>query len=67
MPNTKKLIRVPSMCAKFGDCSPSTIWRRVNDGSIPRPTKIGGMTVWDEAEVDERIAAKFAARDARAA
>ena len=67
MSNPKKLIRIPGMCAKFGGCSPSTIWRRCADGSIPKPTKIGGMTVWDEDEVDERIEAKLAERDEPAA
>ena len=51
------------MCAKFGGCSPSTIWRRVADGSIPAPAKIGGMTIWDEDEVDAMIEAKLAERD----
>ena len=63
MTNRKKMIRIPGMCAKFGGCSPSTIWRRVNDDSIPKPMKIGGMTVWDEDEVDERINTKLAERD----
>jgi predicted DNA-binding transcriptional regulator AlpA len=35
----------------------------VADHSIPRPTKFGGMTVWDEDEVDECIEAKLAERD----
>ena len=29
---------------------------------MPKPTKIGGMTVWDEAEVDAVIEAKLAER-----
>ena len=63
MTNRKKMIRIPGMCAKFGGCSPSTIWRRVADGSIPAPAKIGGMTIWDEDEVDAMIEAKLAERD----
>ncbi len=63
MTNRKKMIRIPGMCAKFGGCSPSTIWRRVADGSIPAPAKIGGMTLWDEDEVDAVIEAKLAERD----
>ena len=58
-----RMIRVPGMCAKLGGCHPSTIWRRVADGSLPKPTKIGGMTLWDEGEVDECIAAALAERD----
>jgi len=63
MPNSKRLIRIPDMCAKFAGCNPSTIWRRVNDGTLPKPTKIGGMTLWDEGEVDECIEAALAERD----
>ena len=63
MTNPKRMIRVPRMCAKLGGCHPSTIWRRVADGSLPRPTKIGGITIWDEEEVDGRIEAKLAERD----
>ena len=60
MSNPKRLIRLPGMCAKFGGCSPSTIWRRVADGTISKPTKFGGMTLWDEDVVDEGIAAEQA-------
>ena len=56
------MIRVPGMCAKIGGCSPSTIWRRVADGTLPKPTKIGGLTIWCEAEVDAVIEAALAAR-----
>ena len=67
MTNRKRMIRIPGMCAKFGGCTPSTIWRRVNDGGIPKPTKIGGMTIWDEDEVDGVIEAALAKRDTEAA
>jgi predicted DNA-binding transcriptional regulator AlpA len=39
----------------MGECSASTVWRRVQDGTLPKPHKIGGMTVWNENEVDERL------------
>ena len=54
MTNRKKMIRIPGMCAKFGGCSPSTIWRRVADGSIPAPAKIGGMTILVAAPTSPR-------------
>ena len=62
MTNRKQMIRVQGMCAKLGGCSPSTIWRRVADRTLPKPTKIGGMTMWDESEVDAAIEAALAAR-----
>ncbi len=60
---TRKLIRVNPLCQKLGGVSTTTVWRRVNDGTLPKPTKIGGLTVWDEGEVDERIEAMLAKRD----
>lgn len=35
---------------------PSTIWRKVKDGSFPQPIKIGGSTRWHRSEVEEHIA-----------
>jgi predicted DNA-binding transcriptional regulator AlpA len=67
MSNPKKLIRLPDMCVKYGGCNPSTIWRRVADGTISRPIKVGGMTVWDENEEDRRIEAKFSENEPEAA
>jgi predicted DNA-binding transcriptional regulator AlpA len=32
-------------------CSKSTFWRRVEDGTIPRPIKIGGTSRWPTSEI----------------
>jgi predicted DNA-binding transcriptional regulator AlpA len=32
-------------------CSKATFWRRVADGTIPRPIKIGGMSRWPKSEI----------------
>ena len=32
-------------------CSVPTFWRRVADGTIPRPVKIGGMSRWPRSEI----------------
>jgi predicted DNA-binding transcriptional regulator AlpA len=32
-------------------CSKATFWRRVADGTIPRPIKIGGMSRWLKSEI----------------
>ena len=32
-------------------CSKATFWRRVADGTIPRPVKIGGMSRWPRSEI----------------
>lgn len=32
-------------------CSKATFWRRVADGTIPRPIRIGGMSRWPQSEI----------------
>jgi len=41
--------------AKMFDGSPSTVWRRVADGTLPKPGRIGGMTRWSRAEIEAVI------------
>ena len=48
--NGPVLLDVKAVAALF-QASPSTIWRRVNDGTIPRPVRIGGMTRWARDEI----------------
>ncbi len=31
--------------------SVATFWRRVADGTIPKPVKLGGLSRWPESEV----------------
>ena len=45
-------------------CSKSTFWRRVADGTIPRPVKIGGMSRWLQSEIKAVIEQAIAQRDA---
>lgn len=41
--------------AKILGCSRATFWRRVKDGTIPKPTRIGGMTRWPASEIQAVI------------
>ena len=43
--------------------SPATIWRRVNDGTISQPVRIGGMTRWVRDEIDAVIDCAKAQRE----
>ena len=45
-------------------CSKSTLWRRVADGTIPRPVKVGGMSRWLQSEIKGVIEQAIAQRDA---
>lgn len=49
-PYLDQLIR-DEAAAKMLGCSKSTFWRRVGDGTIPRPVKIGGMSRWPRSEI----------------
>lgn len=44
------LIRDTDAAALLG-CSKATFWRRVADGTIPAPVRIGGMTRWPRSEI----------------
>ncbi len=56
------LLDVKSVAALL-QSSPATIWRLVNDGTMPRPVRIGGMTRWARDEIDAVIDRAKAVRD----
>lgn len=44
-------VSVNIVCALFG-CSPATVWRRVRDGVLPSPHKLGKRTTrWNVGEL----------------
>lgn len=54
MNNIDPLIRDKDASAMMG-CSVSTFWRRVGDGTIRPPVKIGGMSRWPQSEIQAVI------------
>jgi predicted DNA-binding transcriptional regulator AlpA len=38
------------------NCSDATVWRRVNDGILPQPTRLGRMTFWNVGELRKALA-----------
>lgn len=46
----------------FG-CSRATVWRRVADGTLPKPVRIGGMTRFIVVEIEAVLDRAKAARD----
>ncbi len=63
MQNTDPLIRDKEGAAILG-CSVPTFWRRVADGTIKRPVKIGGMSRWPLSEIEAVIDRAKAQREA---
>jgi len=50
-----KLINDRELAARLST-SVSSIWRWVKTGAIPQPLRIGGMSRWTEADVDNILA-----------
>lgn len=56
-----KLLRGRDVAAKLGYRSLTSIYAAVNDGTLPRPVRIGPRaTAWPEHEVDQVIGARIA-------
>lgn len=49
--------------AAFLAISLPTFWRRVADGTIPQPVKIGNLSRWPESDIASVIASAKAGRD----
>ena len=47
--------------------SRTSVWRRVADGTLPKPIRIGGLTRWSRAEIMALIERALAERDVEAA
>ncbi|MDQ2089754.1 helix-turn-helix transcriptional regulator [Marimonas arenosa] len=57
-----RLVRDSEAAGILG-CSKATFWRRVADGTIPKPLKIGGMSRWPTSEIFAVIEAAKAQRE----
>ncbi|WP_137111125.1 AlpA family transcriptional regulator [Rhodobacter sp. SY28-1] len=48
--------------ARILQISVPTFWRRVADGTVPKPVKLGGLSRWPESEILAVIEQAKAAR-----
>lgn len=63
MNNKVSIIKLSEVIARTG-LSRSSIYRRINEGSFPRPISLGGKAVgWIEAEVQQWIQDRISERD----
>jgi excisionase family DNA binding protein len=51
MPTANQFLTVHEVAAMFG-VSRATIWRRVQDGTLPQPVKIGRATRFSQSEIE---------------
>lgn len=61
MIDPRSLLTVQETATMMG-LSVSSIWRRVSDGTLPEPIRIGGATRWVRDELLEVISAAQAKR-----
>lgn len=62
MVQTEKLLRDREAAEMLG-CSRATFWRRVADGIVSKPVKIGGTSRWPQSEIEAVVDAAKASRD----
>ena len=60
---SRKFSDVRAVAVRY-DCHPSSVWRWVVQEKLPKPIRIGGITRWIDAELDEHDARVIAERDA---
>lgn len=61
----ERLLRLPEVRARTG-MGTTTVYRRMTEGTFPRPVEIGGGRVaWPETQIDAWIAAQIAASSAK--
>ena len=53
--------------AEILGCSRTTIWRRVADGTLSKPVKIGGLSRFVLSEINATVESAMAARNGEAA
>jgi len=58
------LLRDRDVCALLG-CSRATMWRRVKDGTLPQPVRLGGISRFVAAEIHAVIEQAIADREAK--
>lgn len=63
--NTDPLLAVTESAAMLGISVP-TFWRRVADGTVTKPVKLGGLSRWPRSEILDVIEKAKAARNAAA-
>lgn len=55
-PTANQLITAKQMTEYFG-VAPSTLWRWVNEGHMPKPIHVGRRTYWEWQVVQDHLAA----------
>jgi prophage regulatory protein len=59
------LLRIEQVFERVG-FQRNKLYDLINEGAFPKPMKIGRLSAWVEAEVDQWIADRIAERDAKA-
>lgn len=57
LPGIIRLLDKREVCFAFGGLHPSTLYRHIRNGRIPRPIKVGGSSRWVRSEVEAALQA----------
>ncbi|HAI45592.1 MAG TPA: AlpA family transcriptional regulator [Stenotrophomonas sp.] len=62
MSEVARLLTLTDVKSRVG-ISGATIYRKVADGSFPKPAKVGARSLWPSAKIDEWIASVLEAQN----
>jgi len=62
MKKSPRLLRIDEVMSRVG-FRRNKLYDLINEGSFPRPVKIGPISAWVEDEVDQWVADRIAERD----
>jgi prophage regulatory protein len=51
------LLTKGEVCRYFGNLNPSTLYRQIKAGKLPRPIHVGGSSRWLRSEVEQALQA----------
>jgi predicted DNA-binding transcriptional regulator AlpA len=56
------LLNRKEVCRFFGGINPATLYRKIRQGLLPKPVKIGGSSRWLRAECEAALQAMIDGR-----
>jgi predicted DNA-binding transcriptional regulator AlpA len=61
-PTVDRLLDRRAVCALFGNINPSTLYRHIKQGRLPKPIHVGGSSRWLRSECEAVLHTMMEAR-----